>query len=140
MCEWILPLKGWLFFISKPLELLGFPKSDYKISTFIGTVAWNFWPFLPVWIQFPSILNNYSKFWSISGQIFSEILRISEKDWPLNLRFDEKVYLYYKLLGDTLMLLKNILGEPRTRLPILVGDSMSLREGFPPRQRFSENR
>jgi hypothetical protein len=33
------------------------------------------------------ILDNYFKFWSVSGQTFSEILRISEKDWQLSLRF-----------------------------------------------------
>jgi hypothetical protein len=35
----------------------------------------------------PSILDDYFKFWCVSGQIFSEILRISEKDWQLSLRF-----------------------------------------------------
>jgi hypothetical protein len=49
------------------------------------------------------------------------------------------------------MLLKNILGEPwtqlptrlrelRTHLPIFLGDSMNLREGFTPKRCFSENR
>ncbi len=48
------------------------------------------------------------------------------------------------------MLLKNILGEPwtqlptllrelRTHLPIFLGDSMNLREGFTPKRCFSEN-
>jgi hypothetical protein len=63
--------------------------------------------------------------------------------------FSEEIYLYYKLLGYTLMLLKNILREPqtqvpillremRTQLPILLGDSMNLREGFTSKQCFSE--
>jgi hypothetical protein len=49
------------------------------------------------------------------------------------------------------MLLKNILREPWTQLPILLreqwtqlpillGDSMNLREGVTPKQHFSENR
>ncbi len=73
-----------------------------------------------------SILDNYLKFWCVSGQTFSE-----------------KVYLYYKLLGDMLKLLKNILREPRTQLsillsepraqlPILLGDPINLRVGFTP--------
>jgi hypothetical protein len=48
------------------------------------------------------------------------------------------------------MFLKNILGEPgtqlpillqelSTQLPILIGYSMSLREGFTPKQHFLEN-
>ncbi len=35
----------------------------------------------------PLILDNYFKFCHISGQTFSKILRISEKDWKLSLRF-----------------------------------------------------
>ncbi len=35
----------------------------------------------------PLILDTYFKFWGVSGQTFSEILRISEKDWQLSLRF-----------------------------------------------------
>jgi hypothetical protein len=35
----------------------------------------------------PLILDNYFKFWRVSGQTFSEILRILEKDWQLSLRF-----------------------------------------------------
>ncbi len=67
----------------------------------------------------PSIWDRHFKFWCVSCQTFSEILRISEKDWQLNPRFSE-IYLNCKLLWDTLMLWKNILGEPRTQLPILL--------------------
>jgi hypothetical protein len=72
-------------------------------------------------------------------------------NWQLSLQFSKKVYLYYKLLGDTLMLLKDILKEPRTQLlillrepwtqlPILLRNSMNLRERFTPKQHFSEDR
>ncbi len=106
---------------------------------FRGTIAWDFYLFfLPVWIHLglnvkrfwflnfnkvPSILDKYFKFWCVSGQTFHEILRISEKDWQLSPQFSKKVYLYNKLLGDTLMLLKNILRELWTQLPILLRDS-----------------
>ncbi len=42
--------------------------------------------------------------------------QISEKDW--------------QRIKDTLMLLKNILGEPWNKLSILLGDSTNLREWF----------
>jgi hypothetical protein len=35
----------------------------------------------------PLILDNFFKFGSVSGKTFSEILRISDKDWQLSLRF-----------------------------------------------------
>jgi hypothetical protein len=35
----------------------------------------------------PLILDEYFKLGCVSGQIFSEILRTSEKDWQLSLRF-----------------------------------------------------
>jgi hypothetical protein len=103
----------------------------------------------------PSILDHYFMSWCVSGPTFSEILRILENDWQLSPQFSEKVYLYYKLLGDMLMLLKNILGEPGTQLPILLReplaqlsillrDSLNLREEFTSKQhlpilRISEN-
>ncbi len=46
--------------------------------------------------------------------------RNSENTLQLSPQFSEKIYLYYKLLRDTLMLLKNILAELRTQLPILL--------------------
>jgi hypothetical protein len=102
--------------------------------------------FLPVWIHLglnvnrfffhcnnvPSLIDNYFKFWCISGQPFSEILRISEKDWQLSSQFSEEVYLCYKLIGDMLMLLKNILGESWTQLPICLWEPRTVS--------FSENR
>ncbi len=97
--------------------------------SFKGTVAWDFWAYLLVcmdasrpnknrfWFlnfkEAPSIWNSHFKFWCVSIQTFSEILRISEKDWQLSPRFSE-IYLNCQLLADTLMLLKNILGEPKT--------------------------
>jgi hypothetical protein len=42
-----------------------------------------------------------------------------EKDWQLSPQFSKKFYLDRKLLGGTLMLLKNILGEPQTQLQTL---------------------
>ncbi len=68
-------------------------------------------------------------------QTFSEILRISERDWQLSLRFSE-IYLNCQLLSDTLMLLKNILGEPKTvaNPSLRIGDSVAN-----PCQRFYES-
>jgi hypothetical protein len=66
------------------------------LMRFFGLFFW------PVWIHLdlnmnrlwffnfngaPFILDNYFKFWHVSGQTFSEILRISEKDLQLSLRF-----------------------------------------------------
>ncbi len=62
----------------------------------------------------PFIWDSQCKFQCLSCQTFSEILRISEKDWPLSLQFSKNVYLYCKLLGDMIILLKNILKEPQT--------------------------
>ncbi len=133
------------------------------LNVAVSLKGWDCLPsFLLVWIHLglnvnrfwflnfnnvPSILDNYLEFWCISGQTFSEIRRISEKDWQLSPRFSEKVNFYYKLLGDMLMLLMNILGEPWTQLPILLRElwtqlsillknSMNLREGFTTKQHF----
>ncbi len=38
----------------------------------------------------PSIFGSYFKFWCLSYQTFSEIRRISEKDWQLNPWFSKK--------------------------------------------------
>ncbi len=65
-----------------------------------------------------SILYSYFGYWCVSYQTFSEILWISEKDW--------------QRIEDTLMLLKNILGEPRNKLSIILGDSTNLREVLTP--------
>ncbi len=37
----------------------------------------------------PLILDTYFRFWHISGQTFSKILRISENDWQLSLQFSD---------------------------------------------------
>jgi hypothetical protein len=90
----------------------------------------------------PPLWDRHCKLWCVSCRTFSEILRISEKDWQLNPRFSE-IYINCKLLWDMLMLLKNFLGELRTqlqiflwelgtRLPILLGDSTNLQEIFIP--------
>ncbi len=50
-----------------------------------------------------SIWDSHFKFWCVSVQTFSEILRISEKDWQLSPQFS-KIYLNCQLLSDTLML------------------------------------
>jgi hypothetical protein len=67
-----------------------------------GTVAWDFYACFwtvrmnlglkvnRLWFlnfnDAPLILDNYFKFWRVSGQTFSEILRISEMNWQLSLR------------------------------------------------------
>ncbi len=57
-----------------------------------GSIFWAVWMYLdlnvnPLWFlnfnDAPLILDNYFKFLRISGQTFSEILRISKKDWQL---------------------------------------------------------
>jgi hypothetical protein len=40
--------------------------------------------------------------------------------------------LFDNCIRDTLMLLKNILGEPRNKLSIILGDSLGLREVLTP--------
>ncbi len=69
------------------------------------------------------------------SQTFSEILRISEKDWQLSPRFSA-IHLNCKLFSDMLMLLKNILGEPWTvaNPSPRTGDSIAN-----PSQRFYES-
>jgi hypothetical protein len=61
-----------------------------------------------------SILYSYFKYWCVSNQTFSKILRIPDK--------------IDNCIKDTLMLLKNILGEPQNKLSIILGDSTNLRE------------
>jgi hypothetical protein len=115
-----------------------------------GPVFWPVWMHLGLnrnrfWLlnfkETPLIWDSHFKFWCVSCQPFLEILRIS-KDWQLSQRFAD-IYLNCKLLWDTLMLLKNILREPKTQLPILLreletqlpillGDSNNLREIFTP--------
>ncbi len=77
-----------------------------------GHVCWPVWMHLGLnknrlWFlnfkEAPSIWDSHFKFWCVSVQTFSEILRISEKDWQLSQRFSE-IYLNRQLLSDTLML------------------------------------
>jgi hypothetical protein len=60
-----------------------------------GPVFWDVWMYLGLnvnrlwFLNFndaPLILDNYFKFRHVSGQTFSKILRILEKDWQLSLR------------------------------------------------------
>ncbi len=58
-----------------------------------GFVLWPVWKHQAwMWATFgfknfrdvPSIMDNYFKFWCVSGQSFWEILKISEKEWQLS--------------------------------------------------------
>jgi hypothetical protein len=73
----------------------------------------------------PSVWGSHFKFWCVSIQTFSEILRISEKDWQL---WTQLPILLWEL-GTRLPIL---LRELRTQLPIILRDSMFLREIFTP--------
>jgi hypothetical protein len=68
----------------------------------------------------PSIFGSYFKFWCASYQTFS------------SRRFYESPRRIDNCLKDTLMLLKNILGEPRNWLSIILGDSTNLLEVLTP--------
>jgi hypothetical protein len=76
------------------------------------------------------ISDSHFKLSCFSCQTLSEILKISEKDWQLNLWFSKKFSFYCRLLEETLMLLKNILRESQTQLSILLRVSKNLREVF----------
>ncbi len=61
-----------------------------------GPVLWTLWMYLGLNVNHlwffnfndaPLIWDNYFKFWPVSGQTFSETLRIPEKDWQLSLWF-----------------------------------------------------
>jgi hypothetical protein len=54
----------------------------------------------------PPILDNFWKFYCLSGQTFSETLRISEKGWQLSPRFSKKVDLYTSKGGQTAILVR----------------------------------
>jgi hypothetical protein len=49
------------------------------------------------------ILDNCFKFWRVSGQTFSEILRISEKDWQMRMRFSNFRRFWLAVLQETLL-------------------------------------
>ncbi len=80
------------------MDLKGIVQRDLKglSHEIFRPVIWDVWVYLglnvnPLWFlnfnDAPFILDTYFKFWRVSGQTFSEILRISEKDWHLSLRF-----------------------------------------------------
>ncbi len=99
------------------------------------------------------ILESFLKYWCVSCQTFSEILRISEKDWQLSSRFSN-FYLFWvrgtprkaakgvnpsRRFIDSLRMIDNLFrGSPRMffnnisvsliQLSILLGDSTNLRE------------
>jgi hypothetical protein len=57
----------------------------------------------------PLIWDRYFQFWCISCQTFSGILRILERDRQLGCSFLRNfIFIYFKRLGDMLMLLKNV--------------------------------
>jgi hypothetical protein len=114
----------------KGLSLEIFGPGHWPVWMHLGLNKNRFW-----FINFkeaPSIWDSLFKFCCVSVQTL-------EKVWQLSPRFSE-IYLNCHLLLDTLMLLKNILGEPRTvanpsrelgtQLPILLGDSTNFRELF----------
>ncbi len=146
-----------VLFLLKTISLM-FPRPlRGLLHEIFGPVFWTVWIDLGLnrnrfWLlsfkEAPLIWDRPFKFWCFSFQTFSEILRISEKDWQLNSRFLE---IYLKLLWDTLMLWKNILGEPRTQLPFLLQELGTQCQSFSeilriaekylhPKRRFSENR
>ncbi len=101
------------------------------------------------------ILDSYFKFWCVSCQTFSDIHRISEKDWPLSLRFSNFSFFwvsspprnaakdvnhsrrFYKsprmidnlFRGSSRMFFNNI-SMSLIQLSIPLGDSTNLREGL----------
>jgi hypothetical protein len=102
-----------------------------------------------------SILDSYFMYWCVSYQTFSEIRRISEKDWQLSMRFSNFCLFWVsgpprnaakgvntsrRLVGSLRMIDNHFSGSPRTffnnisvsirQLSILLGDSMNFREGL----------
>ncbi len=97
-----------------------------------GTVAWDFYGYFLAWMDLSrpeweplvvfkfkecsSILYIYFKYWCVPYQTFSEILRISEKDWQLSPRFSNFSF-FWVLRGPP------VLRETLQRVSILLGDS-----------------
>jgi hypothetical protein len=99
-----------------------------------GPVYWPVWMHLGLnknrfWFlnfeEAPAIWGSHFKFWCVSFQTFSEILRISEKDWQLRTQLP----ILLRELGTQLPILLRELG---TQLPIILGESTILREIFTP--------
>ncbi len=134
------------------------------LSHEIRPVFWPVWMHLGLnvnrlwfltFFEAPSIFGNCFKFWWASYQTFSEILRISEKDWQPSYRNAYVVGEHSQRTAelvinhsrrfvesprsiDTLCSVSRRtanpeyrkIGEPRTQLSILLGDSTNLREGL----------
>ncbi len=99
-----------------------------------GPVYWPVWMHLGLnmnrfWFldfeEAPSIWGSHFKFWCVSVQTFSEILRISEKGWQLRTQLPI-------LLRDLGTQLPILIRELVALLPIILGDSTILREIFTP--------
>jgi hypothetical protein len=134
---------------------------SHEIFTVIFWLEWNylglkgnrFW-FLN-FKDVSSIFGNYFKFWCVSYQIFSEIRRISEKDWQLSTRFSnfslfwvsgsprnaaKGVNTSWRFAESPRMIDNQFSGSPRMffnnisvskrQVSNLLGDSTNLREGL----------
>jgi hypothetical protein len=73
-------------------------------------------------------------------RFYTVILSIDAVHTKQSQRFYKSPRMIHNCIKDTLMLLKNILIEPRNKLSIILGDSTNLREVLNPLQRFSEDR
>ncbi len=97
--------------LSIPIKLKGLSHEIFR------PVFWPVWVHLGLtwnclWFknfyEAPSIFGNYFKFWCASYQTFSEICRISEKDWQLSYR---NAYVVEERSRRTAELVVNILGD-----------------------------
>jgi hypothetical protein len=101
----------------------------------------------------PSILDSQFNYWFVSYQTFSEILRISKKDWQISFsnfsffwissppginakgvndwqlipQFSENVLQWHKLVSKKLAIQLKFIGELRIQLSILLRNSTNLR-------------
>ncbi len=64
----------------------------------------------------PLILDDYFKFWCVSGQIFPEILRILKKDWQLSLNSSMEVFWEMLLWGKWFSEILRISGKDWNRV------------------------
>jgi hypothetical protein len=71
-------------------------------------------------------------------RFYTVILSIDAFHTKPSRRFYESPRIIDISIKDTLMLLKNILGEPRNKLSIILRESMNLREGLTPFTAFFE--
>ncbi len=93
---WFLATKATTCMMAVTLLFFSFESLKGLSHEIYGPVFWAVWMYLGpnvnrLWFlnfnDAPLILDNSFKFWCVSGQTFSEILRISEKNWQLSLRF-----------------------------------------------------